>query len=147
MLSTHDACNCDFEGADWVSRQVVLCHRVLRTVQAAASESTCLNRETWEAVLKFLLAVNDTLLAPPTVKGMYVYVFSTCKYMNVYNNTWLAYWYIKITRIPDTVYWNNVQLILKKQVNGSCVKCISSVPLHVYIYEKNTCTFIMCNKT
>ncbi|XP_067010015.2 ral GTPase-activating protein subunit beta [Anabrus simplex] len=56
------------EGADVINRQAVLCHRVLRTLQHLAHESNHLTRETWEALLLFLLAINDTLLAPPTVK-------------------------------------------------------------------------------
>ncbi|KAL1137760.1 hypothetical protein AAG570_009456 [Ranatra chinensis] len=55
-------------GADTIKRQAVLCHRVLRTLQQAAQLSTCMSRETWEAVLIFLLAINETLLATPTVK-------------------------------------------------------------------------------
>nr|CAD7199102.1 unnamed protein product [Timema douglasi] len=57
------------EGADTINRQALLCHRVLRTLQHLAQVSNCLTRETWEALLLFLLAINDTLLAPPTVKG------------------------------------------------------------------------------
>jgi hypothetical protein len=56
-------------GADTINRQAVLCHRVLRTLQHLAQVSSSLTRETWEALLLFLLAINDTLLAPPTVKG------------------------------------------------------------------------------
>ncbi|XP_021916328.1 ral GTPase-activating protein subunit beta isoform X3 [Zootermopsis nevadensis] len=56
------------EGADTINRQAVLCHRVLRTLQHLAQGSNSLTRETWEALLLFLLAINDTLLAPPTVK-------------------------------------------------------------------------------
>jgi len=53
---------------DTINRQAVLCHRVLRMLQKIARESKILLRETWEAMLMFLLAVNDTLLAPPTIK-------------------------------------------------------------------------------
>jgi hypothetical protein len=56
-------------GADTINRQAVLCHRVLRTLQHLAQVSSSLTRETWEALLLFLLAINDTLLAPPTIKG------------------------------------------------------------------------------
>lgn len=52
-----------------VTRQVLLCHRVLRTIQAAATGSNSLTRETWSHLLKFLLAINDSLLGPPVVKG------------------------------------------------------------------------------
>lgn len=55
-------------GIDVINRQAVLCHRVLRTLQQVAHESKTLERETWESLLLFLLAINDTLLAPPTIK-------------------------------------------------------------------------------
>lgn len=61
-----------FSGADTINRQAVLCHRVLRTLQHIAQISSTLSRETWEALLLFLLAINDTLLAPPTVKGKHL---------------------------------------------------------------------------
>lgn len=57
-----------FLGLDTINRQAVLCHRVLRTLQQVAHESTILESSTWESLLLFLLAINDTLLAPPTVK-------------------------------------------------------------------------------
>jgi hypothetical protein len=34
-----------------------------------AKQSQILERETWESLLGFLLASNDALLSPPTVKG------------------------------------------------------------------------------
>ncbi|XP_017782958.1 PREDICTED: ral GTPase-activating protein subunit beta isoform X2 [Nicrophorus vespilloides] len=56
------------EGIDKINRQAVLCHRVLRTLQQIAHESKSMDQSTWEALLLFLLAINDTLLSPPTVK-------------------------------------------------------------------------------
>lgn len=53
--------------ADIINRQALYCHRVLRTIETVAQESTVIDRETWDALLLFLLAVNDTLLAPPSV--------------------------------------------------------------------------------
>ncbi|GAB6026097.1 hypothetical protein CHUAL_012300 [Chamberlinius hualienensis] len=55
--------------ADAINRQAVLCHRVLRMLQKIARDSKILVRETWDTMLLFLLAINDTLLAPPTSKG------------------------------------------------------------------------------
>uniref|UniRef100_A0A0B7AY85 Ral GTPase-activating protein subunit alpha/beta N-terminal domain-containing protein n=1 Tax=Arion vulgaris TaxID=1028688 RepID=A0A0B7AY85_9EUPU len=54
--------------SDLVSKQAVLCHRVLRAIEHVAKESVILTRETWEVLLKFLLAANDSLLSPPTEK-------------------------------------------------------------------------------
>lgn len=42
---------------------------MLTAVQKLARESVSMVRETWEVLLLFLLRVNDTLLAPPTVGG------------------------------------------------------------------------------
>lgn len=46
-----------------------LCQQVLTAVQKLARESVSMVRETWEVLLLFLLRINDTLLAPPTVGG------------------------------------------------------------------------------
>ncbi|XP_071742899.1 ral GTPase-activating protein subunit beta isoform X29 [Lepeophtheirus salmonis] len=56
------------EAQETIHRQAVLCHRVLRRVQDVVQQSETMERETWEALLGFLLAINDALLAPPTVK-------------------------------------------------------------------------------
>ncbi|XP_066140830.1 ral GTPase-activating protein subunit beta isoform X3 [Euwallacea fornicatus] len=56
------------EGPDTIHRQAVLCHRVLRTLQEISHKSKILDRDTWEALLMFLLAINDILLSPPTIK-------------------------------------------------------------------------------
>ncbi|CAG2186876.1 Ral GTPase-activating protein subunit beta [Mytilus edulis] len=53
---------------DLVKRQALLCHRTLRAIEEVATKSTILTRETWETLLKFLLAANDSLLSPPTEK-------------------------------------------------------------------------------
>ncbi|XP_030564945.1 ral GTPase-activating protein subunit beta isoform X1 [Drosophila novamexicana] len=55
-------------GSDTIKRQAVLCHRVLRTLQQTAQISQHMDRETWDTLLLFLLAINEILLAPPTVK-------------------------------------------------------------------------------
>ncbi|XP_073971038.1 ral GTPase-activating protein subunit beta isoform X3 [Rhodnius prolixus] len=55
-------------GADTIKRQAVLCHRVLRTLQQAAQCSTIMSHETWQSLLVFLLAINEELLATPTIK-------------------------------------------------------------------------------
>lgn len=50
-----------------VSRQAVLCHRVLRTIESIAHNSTNLmDDETWQHLLAFLLTINDKLLSVPT---------------------------------------------------------------------------------
>ena len=58
-----------FSAQETIHKQAVLCHRVLRRVQDVVQQSRLMDRVTWEALLVFLLAINDALLAPPTVKG------------------------------------------------------------------------------
>lgn len=52
-----------------VRKQATYCHRVLRAIKDLATKSSILTRDTWETLLKFLLAANDSLLSPPTEKG------------------------------------------------------------------------------
>jgi len=56
------------EAQETIHRQAVVCHRVLRRVQELAQQSQIMERETWDTLLSFLLAINDALLAPPAVK-------------------------------------------------------------------------------
>jgi len=84
---------------DLVSRQVVHCHRVLRAVQTVAEKSTAINGKTWDALLRFLLAVNDVLLAPPTEKGLHCLAFSCscyeifCCVVGMLRQLWLLFLY------------------------------------------------------
>ncbi|XP_072259767.1 ral GTPase-activating protein subunit beta isoform X6 [Pyxicephalus adspersus] len=52
-----------------IGNQIRLCLQVLRAVQKLSRDSTNIARETWEVLLLFLLQINDTLLAAPTVTG------------------------------------------------------------------------------
>lgn len=69
-----------------------LCQQVLTAVQKLARESVSMVRETWEVLLLFLLRINDTLLAPPTVGGrsslasLSVFILSVLIFSNI-NNT------------------------------------------------------------
>lgn len=59
----------DFNLSDVTSKQAVLCHRILRTLEAICGEdSNILDPDSWETVLTFLLAINETLLAGPVDK-------------------------------------------------------------------------------
>jgi len=60
--------------------------QVLKAVQKLARESTIMARETWEVLLLFLLQINDTLLAAPTVQGS----CSTSIWFNYWKNLWLC---------------------------------------------------------
>lgn len=50
-----------------VSRQAVLCHRVLRTIESIAqNQANLMDNQTWDHLLALLLTVNDKLLSAPT---------------------------------------------------------------------------------
>jgi hypothetical protein len=70
---------------DQVHKQAVLCHRILRTLQAVARESTIMTAELWEELLLLLLSINDTLLAPPYEKGLSIHRYTSFKLLSVIN--------------------------------------------------------------
>lgn len=46
-----------------------MCHGVLILLEEIAKNSKLLNRDLWENFLKFIIAINDAVLAPPYNKG------------------------------------------------------------------------------
>ena len=50
-------------------KHIIMCHGVLILIETIAKDSKLLNRDLWEEVLKFFLAINDAVLAPPFNKG------------------------------------------------------------------------------
>lgn len=50
-----------------LSRQAVLCHRVLRTLETTAqNQYNLMDNETWNHLLALMLTINNKLLSPPT---------------------------------------------------------------------------------
>ncbi|XP_068601913.1 ral GTPase-activating protein subunit beta-like [Brachionichthys hirsutus] len=85
-----------------------LCHQVLTAVQKLARESISMVRETWEVLLLFLLRINDTLLAPPTV-GVGVAEKLADKLMAVLFEVWL----LACARcFPTPPYWKTAREML-----------------------------------
>jgi hypothetical protein len=53
----------DLNSNDIISRQALLCHRVLRTIGCITQdENNIMDRETWDLLLLFLLSINNSLL-------------------------------------------------------------------------------------
>uniref|UniRef100_A0A3Q3IWP6 Rap-GAP domain-containing protein n=1 Tax=Monopterus albus TaxID=43700 RepID=A0A3Q3IWP6_MONAL len=85
-----------------------LCQQVLTAVQKLARESVSMARETWEVLLLFLLRINDTLLAPPTV-GVGVAEKLAEKLMAVLFEVWL----LACARcFPTPPYWKTAREML-----------------------------------
>uniref|UniRef100_A0A672J5L2 Ral GTPase activating protein, beta subunit (non-catalytic) n=1 Tax=Salarias fasciatus TaxID=181472 RepID=A0A672J5L2_SALFA len=85
-----------------------LCQQVLTAVQKLARESASMVRETWEVLLLFLLRINDTLLAPPTV-GVGVAEKLAEKLMAVLFEVWL----LACARcFPTPPYWKTAREML-----------------------------------
>jgi hypothetical protein len=57
------------EGQAAPTKHVMMCHGVLMLIESIAKDSKFLRRELWEDFLKFFLAINDAVLAPPFNKG------------------------------------------------------------------------------
>ncbi|KAI1295337.1 Ral GTPase-activating protein subunit beta [Halotydeus destructor] len=59
----------ELNNGDIVSRQAVLCHRILRQLETICEDQTSkIDNESWSSILVFLLAINDSLLSTPTEK-------------------------------------------------------------------------------
>ncbi|KAM9343162.1 ral GTPase-activating protein subunit beta isoform 3-T3 [Pholidichthys leucotaenia] len=85
-----------------------LCQQVLTAVQKLARESASMARETWEVLLLFLLRINDTLLAPPTM-GVGVAEKLAEKLMAVLFEVWL----LACARcFPTPPYWKTAREML-----------------------------------
>lgn len=60
------ATNHDLNVSDITSRQAVLCHRILRTLEFVCfDEATLIDADSWDTILTFLLAINENLLSVP----------------------------------------------------------------------------------
>ncbi|XP_053309405.1 ral GTPase-activating protein subunit beta isoform X2 [Spea bombifrons] len=85
--------------------QIRLCQQVLRSVQKLARDSTSMARETWEVLLLFLLQINDTLLAAPTVPGGIAESLAD-KLIGVL----FEVWFLACTRcFPTPPYWKTAK--------------------------------------
>ncbi|XP_066558893.1 ral GTPase-activating protein subunit beta isoform X5 [Amia ocellicauda] len=85
-----------------------LCQQVLSAVQKLARESASMVRETWEVLLLFLLRINDTLLAPPTVGGGIAEKLAE-KLISVL----FEVWFLACTRcFPTPPYWKTAREML-----------------------------------
>ncbi|XP_060724186.1 ral GTPase-activating protein subunit beta isoform X4 [Tachysurus vachellii] len=85
-----------------------LCQQVLTSVQKLARDSSSMARETWEVLLLFLLRINDTLLAPPTVGGGIAEKLAE-KLISVL----FEVWFLACTRcFPTPPYWKTAREML-----------------------------------
>uniref|UniRef100_A0A3B4CJR6 Ral GTPase-activating protein subunit beta n=1 Tax=Pygocentrus nattereri TaxID=42514 RepID=A0A3B4CJR6_PYGNA len=85
-----------------------LCQQVLSAVQKLARDSSSMARETWEVLLLFLLRINDTLLAPPTVGGGIAEKLAE-KLISVL----FEVWFLACTRcFPTPPYWKTAREML-----------------------------------
>ena len=58
----------EFSGKYFICNSIENINFCSRRVQELAQQSQTMERETWDSLLSFLLAINDALLAPPAVK-------------------------------------------------------------------------------
>ncbi|XP_022689322.1 ral GTPase-activating protein subunit beta-like isoform X2 [Varroa jacobsoni] len=95
--------------ADVASRQAVLCHRVLRTVQMVATRSPVLESDTWQEILSFLLAINDTLLSDRQAKDDDIEAHLCERLLGVLFQVWLMACYRSF--FPSPSYWKTLQCL------------------------------------
>ncbi|OQR75130.1 ral GTPase-activating protein subunit beta-like [Tropilaelaps mercedesae] len=95
--------------ADVASRQAVLCHRVLRTVQTVATRSPVLEGETWQEILCFLLAINDTLLSDRQAKDDDIEAHLCERLLGVLFQVWLMACHRSF--FPSPSFWKTLQCL------------------------------------
>jgi hypothetical protein len=59
------------------TKHIMMCHGVLMLIESIAKDSKLLKRDLWEDFLKFFLAINDAVLAPPFNKDDFGEVLSS----------------------------------------------------------------------
>lgn len=59
------------------TKHIMMCHGVLILIEGIAKDSKLLKRDLWEDFLKFFLAINDAVLAPPFNKDDFGEVLSS----------------------------------------------------------------------
>uniref|UniRef100_A0A673G9M8 Ral GTPase-activating protein subunit beta n=1 Tax=Sinocyclocheilus rhinocerous TaxID=307959 RepID=A0A673G9M8_9TELE len=112
-----------------------LCQQVLSAVQKLARDSSGMARETWEVLLLFLLRINDTLLAPPTVGGGIAEKLAE-KLISVL----FEVWFLACTRcFPTPPYWKTAREMLANWRHHPPVveqwsKVIAALTSRYYLY-------------
>jgi len=108
----------------------VLCHRVLRTLQQTAQISQLMDRQTWDTLLLFLLAINEILLAPPTVKDDVGDQLCE-RVLSVLFEVWLL---ACVRSFPSPSMWKTLQesCAMCGLLIDPCMEC-SSWRVHTYI--------------
>lgn len=118
---------------DIISKQALLCHRVLRTISTIAEdEANLMDGETWENLLLLLLAANDVLLAQPgeredigthlcerVVTVLFEIWIMACKRCFPTPNYWKTLQYLFSTwrHRPQVIeQWSNVCLIFTQRL-------------------------------
>ena len=119
--------------------QASLCIRVLQTIQAAAAEAK-ISSLTWEALLKFLMVINDMLLSPPnTVGGLAEHLCD--KMISVLLEVWLQ---ASLYHFPAPSLWKTLnELCLSWRHHSSMIDYWSRTSLSLtvkvlqYMYGPN----------
>lgn len=60
-----------------LTKHIMMCHGVLMLIETIAKDSKLLKRDLWEDFLKFFLAINDAVLAPPFNKDDFGEILSS----------------------------------------------------------------------
>lgn len=56
------------------TKHIMICHAILMLLEDIAKNSKLLDKDLWENLLKFILAINNAVLALPYNKGKYLNV-------------------------------------------------------------------------
>jgi hypothetical protein len=87
------------------TKHIMMCHGVLILIEGIAKDSRLLQRDLWEDFLKFFLAINDAVLAPPFGKDDFGEILSSRIVATLFE-----IWLIACTRaFPSPSLWKTFQ--------------------------------------
>lgn len=87
------------------TKHIMMCHGVLILIEGIAKDSPFLKRDLWEDFLKFFLAVNDAVLAPPFNKDDFGEIMSSRIVATLFE-----IWLIACNRVfPSPSLWKTFQ--------------------------------------
>ena len=87
------------------TKHIMMCHGVLILIEGIAKDSRLLKRDLWEDFLKFFLAINDAVLAPPFNKDDFGEIMSSRIVATLFE-----IWLIACNRVfPSPSLWKTFQ--------------------------------------
>ena len=102
------------------TKHIMMCHAVLILIESIAKDSKLLKRDLWEDFLKFFLAINDAVLAPPFNKDDFSESLSSRIVATLFE-----IWYLFIFCIENNFFRLKLSMLILKQCRSTILLSIA----------------------